>query len=376
MRSIRKVLAALRKADELFSLIDEKDRIALGISGGKDSLALLLAMSLYSKFSKKDFVIVPITLDLGFDGFDADPLREYCQSLGLSLHVENCQEVYPILKANTKPGGHIPCSICSRMKKAAINEAAKKYGCNKVAFAHHKDDAIETLFMNMIHGGRVATFEPKMHLDRAGITFIRPLVLAEEKDLASLAKEESLPVVKKTCPADGFTEREWTKRLLASIYQSRPEAVANLSKALYNYQDFGLYFSHIETKENDGSPYSLKPCLSANDALDYEHFAQKNGLKGLVPGCVHVLLLKAHRLMGAISYSSPRHHEIEIRACDALDKNDLKEFLLRFETSLAKKENPLDIQFLGYKNKGVFEQLGYQKVTRNGKNAYRKKIIR
>ena len=91
MRSIRKVLAALRKADELFSLIDEKDRIALGISGGKDSLALLLAMSLYSKFSKKDFVIVPITLDLGFDGFDADPLREYCQSLGLSLHVENCQ---------------------------------------------------------------------------------------------------------------------------------------------------------------------------------------------------------------------------------------------------------------------------------------------
>ena len=105
------------------------------------------------------------------------------------------------------------------MKIAAINAAAKKHGCDKVAFAHHKDDAIETLFMNMIHGGRVATFEPVMRLDRAGITFIRPLILAREEDLRGMAKEEALPVVPRVCPADGFTERQWTKDLLRRIYE-------------------------------------------------------------------------------------------------------------------------------------------------------------
>lgn len=377
MHSIRKVLAALRKADELFSLIDNGDRIALGISGGKDSLCLLLAMSLYTKFSKKDFTIVPITLDLGFDHFNTQKIEEYTKSLGLTLYVEDSKEVYPILKANTKPGGHIPCSICSRMKKAAINAAAKKYQCNKVAFAHHKDDAIETLFMNMIHGGRVATFEPKMHLDRADITFIRPLILAAEEDLSSLVKEENLPVMGKTCPADGYTERQWVKDLLSQIYKERPEAVANLSKSLYNFEDFGLYFSHIERKENDGTGYSLKPILTSNEALSYQRFAKKNHLSPLRPGDQHLLLLKDHKVQGAISYLSPMHHTVVISSIDCLDpKKDLLAFLERLERLLSKKENPLDIYYYGWKNKGYLENASYRPVQIEGKRRLRKKILR
>ena len=165
---LRNVLAALRHADQDFSLIDDGDKILLGLSGGKDSLALLKALSIYGLFSKKHFIVKPVFLDLGFGGDGVKTLEDYCSSLGYELLVSDSRFVYDILKANTKPGKHIPCSICSRMKKAAMNNIAKDLGFNKVAFAHHSDDAIETLFMNMIHGGRVATFEPKMNLEKIG----------------------------------------------------------------------------------------------------------------------------------------------------------------------------------------------------------------
>ncbi|MCF0112538.1 MAG: tRNA 2-thiocytidine biosynthesis protein TtcA, partial [Bacilli bacterium] len=282
MKYIRNVLAALRKADETFALIDPGDVIALGISGGKDSLCLLKAMSLYGRFAKKDFRIVPITLDLGFPGFNAEKISEYCASLGMKLRVEDSREVFPILQSHTKEGGHIPCSICSRMKKAAINAAAKKYHCNKVAFAHHKDDAVETLFMNMIHGGRVATFEPYMRLDRAKITFIRPLIFASEADLTGMAKEECLPVMGKTCPADGFTEREWIKDKLKALYQERDGSEANLASMLYDYKNAKLYFEHIETVNPLDAAFSFRPLLSAAQAIDYAEFAAKSKRKPLM----------------------------------------------------------------------------------------------
>ena len=144
MKYIRKVLACLRKADERYALIDDNDRIVLGISGGKDSLCLLKAMSIYGKFSSKNFKIYPVCLDLGFPDFNSTELKKYCSSLGLKLRVINCKEIYPILVEHKKEDGHLPCSICGRMRKAAINLEAKKLKANKVAFAHHRDDAIET----------------------------------------------------------------------------------------------------------------------------------------------------------------------------------------------------------------------------------------
>ena len=210
MKSIRTVLACIRKADNTYNLIEHGDKIVIGLSGGKDSVVLTYCLNLYKKFSHTDFIIQPVTLDLGFPGFNPKPLEEFCESIGLTLKVVNAQEVYRILKIQQEKQGlkHLPCSICSRMKKAAINKVANELGFNKVAFAHHFDDAIETLLMNEIHGSRIATFSPKMHLENADIIFIRPLILAHEEEIRKLIKEENLPVLDSKCPADKHTTRE------------------------------------------------------------------------------------------------------------------------------------------------------------------------
>ena len=193
MKTMRSILGLIRKADQKFDFFNENDRVLIGISGGKDSMVLLKALSQYQHFNCVNFEIVPVILDLGFDGFDSEPIKKYVKSLGLELIVVDSREVYKILKVQQKDSPHLPCSICSRMKKAAINKAAKELGCNKVAFAHHGDDAIETLFMNEIFGGRIASFQPKMHLDRADIEFIRPLILCHEDMIIHAQKEEKIP---------------------------------------------------------------------------------------------------------------------------------------------------------------------------------------
>ncbi|HOC81202.1 MAG TPA: tRNA 2-thiocytidine biosynthesis TtcA family protein, partial [Bacilli bacterium] len=187
MRAIRKILACIRNADMRFSLINPGDKIVIGVSGGKDSLVLLYALHLYRKFAQCDFEIQPVMLDLGFPNFDASAIEKYVQSLGMELHIADAKTVYPILQKHTKEGHHLPCSICSRMKKAAINKVAKQLGYQKVAFAHHAEDAIETLFMNELYGGRIATFSPKMHLQNADIDFIRPLILCRESEIEKTA---------------------------------------------------------------------------------------------------------------------------------------------------------------------------------------------
>ena len=176
MKAIKTILGLIRQADQTYNLFSDNDRIMIGVSGGKDSMVLAYALNIYQKFNFANFSIVPAILDLGFEGFDATKIKEYFASLNLDLKVIDAKDVYPILKAQQKEGKTLPCSICSRMKKAAINKAAKIYHCNKVAFAHHADDAIETLLMNQIYGGRIATFQPKMHLERSHIDFIRPLI--------------------------------------------------------------------------------------------------------------------------------------------------------------------------------------------------------
>ena len=144
MKAIRTVLACIRKADQMYNLINHGDKIMIGLSGGKDSVALTYALSLYQKFSHTDFVIQPVMLDLGFPGFNPYEMNKFCESLGLKLMVVDNTEVYRILQIQQKDKEHLPCSICSRMKKASMNKIAKELGFNKVSFAHHADDAIET----------------------------------------------------------------------------------------------------------------------------------------------------------------------------------------------------------------------------------------
>ena len=250
--------------------------------------------------------------------------------------------MYPILLQHTKPGHHVPCSICSRMKKAAINDVAKKEGCNKVAFAHHRDDALETLFMNMIHGGSVSTFEPKMHLDRAGIGFIRPFIFAGEDQLIALAEEENLPVIGKTCPADGYTERQYCKDMLRTLYAQRPEAVANFSTMLYDHSSFRLYFDHVEYPNPFDPNLSLKPLLGAKEAIAYNAYALSHGLTPLSEGKEYLIIRRMHQDVGAIAYTLDNPHQITIHDLShdgPLD--EAKAALLHFEDRFSRQINPI-----------------------------------
>ena len=275
MKMIREVLACIRKADQTYNLINHGDKIVIGLSGGKDSVVLTYALSLYQKFSHTDFIIQPVTLDLGFDGFNAHGLKEFCQSLGLNLIVEDAREVYPILlkQKELQNLDHLPCSICSRMKKAAINKVANELGFNKVAFAHHADDAVETLFMNAIYGSRIATFSPKMHLERADIEFIRPLLLCHEKQIAQMVKEEGLPVFESHCPADKTTTREDIKNIMENLYKKFPSARDNFVTMLSNYQQLDVWGDEIYLQINQDG-LCLKPVTTPLDEwqmLDIKH---------------------------------------------------------------------------------------------------------
>ena len=342
MPMIRSVLAAVKKADETFALVDPGDVIAIGVSGGKDSMCLLLAMHLYTKFSRKDFRIVPISLDLGFPGFDLTATSAYCRSLGYELQIRDAREVYPILLQHTKPGHHVPCSICSRMKKAAMNDVANSLGCNKVAFAHHQDDALETMFMNMIHGGSISTFEPKMRLDRAGIDFVRPFIFVRETQLVELAEEENLPVLGKTCPADGYTERQYCKDMLNHLYEERPEAIVNFSSMLYDPDSFRLYFDHLEYPNPSDGRLTLRPLLNAEEAIAYNAIAHEKGWSPLLPGQKHFLLRKNHALSGKISYVFLSPHEVKITdVSSSLSEGETALLYTQFETRLYRKVNPI-----------------------------------
>ena len=267
MKAIRTVLACIRKADQMYNLINHGDKIMIGLSGGKDSVALTYALSLYQKFSHTDFVIQPVMLDLGFPDFNPYEMNKFCESLGLKLMVVDNTDVYRILQIQQKDKEHLPCSICSRMKKASMNKVAKELGFNKVSFAHHADDAIETYMMNTLFGGRVASFAPKMHLERADITFIRPLIHVRESDIVKLIKEENLPVLASTCPANMHTRREDMKNLLKDIYKKWPIAKDNLLTMLYNYEKEDIWGKEIYRQINQDG-LTLKPVTTPMDMMN------------------------------------------------------------------------------------------------------------
>ena len=267
MKAIRTILACIRKADQTYNLINHGDKILIGLSGGKDSVALTYALSLYQKFSHTDFVIQPVVMDLGFPNFDPTIMRDFCDSLNLKLMVVDNTEVYRILQIQQKDKEHLPCSICSRMKKASMNRIANEIGFNKVAFAHHADDAIETYMMNSLFGGRVATFSPKMHLERADITFIRPLINVRESDIIRLIKEEGLPVLASTCPANMHTRREDMKNLLKEIYKNYPIAKDNLLTMFSNYEKEDIWGKEIYYQINQDG-LTLKPVTTPMDMMN------------------------------------------------------------------------------------------------------------
>lgn len=238
--TMKKVLGCIRKADEEFNMIKPGDKICVGVSGGKDSMLLLYCLSLYKKFATVPFDVVGVHIEMGFPNMDFSEADAFCKKNNITLYHEP-SDVYEILKLNASDDGRLPCSLCSKFKKALVIDGAKKHGCNKVAFAHHGDDAVETLFMNMIYGGKIATFLPAMYLDRSNMHFIRPLIYAYESDIVSAVDEANIPIVVSTCPADKHTKREEFKHMLQELYKKYPQSKSNLLLSLSNEEQTMLW---------------------------------------------------------------------------------------------------------------------------------------
>jgi len=229
---MRKTLGSIVDANKKFNLIEDGDRIAVGVSGGKDSTVLLYALSLYQKFAPVKFEVVGITLQLGFPNMEYDQLIKFCEDKKIEYHIVPTQ-VYDILKLNRDKNDQIQCSLCSKFKKAILINEAKKLNCNKVSMAHHYDDAIETIFMNAIYNGYLATFKPKMYLDESDVTFIRPLILCTEKAIMKAAMKNHLPIIQSNCPNDKKTAREDIKKWLnQDVYKRFPSAKQNFQNML------------------------------------------------------------------------------------------------------------------------------------------------
>ncbi len=216
---LQQVLSLTRKAVDDYHMISTDDKIAIGISGGKDSLTLLYALHGLQRFYPVPFKICAVTVDLGFENLNLDKIKELCASLNIDYHIVKT-DIGKIIFEDRKETN--PCSLCAKMRKGALNDAMKETGCNKVAYAHHKDDVVETMMMSLIYEGRFHTFRPVTYLDRTNITVIRPLIYMGEADIIGFVNKQALPVVKSPCPADGHTKREYIKNLLRSINLETP----------------------------------------------------------------------------------------------------------------------------------------------------------
>lgn len=226
---MKKTLGCIRKTDQDFSLISPGDRIAIGVSGGKDSLLLLHALSLYRLFSHKDFSILAVTVTLGLEPFDLSPVRALCDRLGIEYVVRET-EIGRIIFDYRKEKN--PCALCAKMRRAVLANTCVETGCNKLALGHHREDAIETLLMSLFYEGRFHTFHPKTLMSRTGITVIRPLIYLPESHVKHMAKALDLPVVTSPCPANGETRRAEMKEVLRKLRQLYPDANERFLHAL------------------------------------------------------------------------------------------------------------------------------------------------
>ena len=214
MDEMKRILSYTRRAVDDYEMIHEGDKIAVGISAGKDSLTLLHALAGLRRFYPKRFELVAITVDMGFEGMDFTPIRELCEQLDVPYIIAKTEISRIIFDVRKEKN---PCSLCAKMRRGALHNTAKEAGCNVVALGHHFDDVVETFMLNLFYEGRIGCFQPVTYLSRKDITVIRPMIYMPEKDIRYFANRVSLPVVKSTCPADGNTERESMKQLLHTL---------------------------------------------------------------------------------------------------------------------------------------------------------------
>lgn len=229
--TLQRVLSYVRRAVDDYHMIEDGDHIAVGISGGKDSLTLLYGLNGLMRFYPKHFTIHAVTVDLGFQNLNLEKIKSLCQELKIDYTIVKT-DIADIIFNQRKETN--PCSLCAKMRKGALNEAIKKAGCNKVAYAHHKDDVVETMLMSLVFEGRIHTFNPVTYLDRMDLTVIRPLIYMNEADVVGFVNKFQIPVVKSPCPADGNTRREYIKNVLNNLNQDTPGVKARMFTAIQN----------------------------------------------------------------------------------------------------------------------------------------------
>lgn len=228
---MQKLLSYVRRCVEDYDMISAGDRIAVGVSGGKDSLVLLAALAELSKFYPLPFSVEAITLDLGLEGMDFEPVAEFCRSIHVPytvIHTEISHIIFDIRKEKN------PCSMCAKMRRGALHNAILERGITKIALGHHFDDAVETFFLSLFYEGRLSCFQPVTYLDRTGITQIRPLLYCGEGFVRNTAQRLELPVVHNPCPADGYTKRQEVKELVDELSERYPRLKDYVFGAMQN----------------------------------------------------------------------------------------------------------------------------------------------
>ena len=218
-RAMQKILSYMRRAVDDYNMINDGDKIAVGVSGGKDSLTLLAGLAAMRRFYPKKYDITAITLDLGYKDMDFSPIAKMCDELNVEyklIHTDIREIVFDIRKEEN------PCSLCAKLRRGALNTAAIEAGCRKVALGHHNEDVNETFLLSLIFEGRLGCFSPVTYLDRMDVHLIRPLIYTPEAYIKGYAKQANLPIVKNRCPADGNTRRQDVKELMNKLNKEYP----------------------------------------------------------------------------------------------------------------------------------------------------------
>lgn len=228
---MQKLMGLVRRCVEDYEMIEDGDKIAVGISGGKDSLVLLRLLAALRSYHNKKFTLQAITIDMGL-GMDYSGIEEMCRELDVPYTIVKT-EIGPIIFDYRKEKN--PCSMCSKMRRGALNQALLDLDCNKLALGHHFDDAVETFMMSLIYEGRISCFQPVTHLDRTGVIQIRPMLYIHEKTVASFAQRENLPVLQNRCPVDKHTKREEIKDLIFSLAKDYPDLKERIFGAMQRY---------------------------------------------------------------------------------------------------------------------------------------------
>lgn len=235
---MQRILSHLRKAIEEYKMIENGDKIAVCLSGGKDSITMLHAFKSLQRFYPKKFEVIAISINPGFEFFDTTFLQKICNDLEIPLFIEksNAKEiVFDIRKEKN------PCSLCANLRRGVINSIAIRENCNKIALGHNQDDVLETFLLNLLYTGNIGTFSPVSYMDRSKITLIRPLIYTPEKEIRRFIQKSNLEVMPKVCPMDGTSKRENMKQLIFSLTKNIPMIRANLFGAIQrNLEDWKI----------------------------------------------------------------------------------------------------------------------------------------